>query len=74
MKLEPPIRIALKHIGTAFLAFIIVLLITHLLFPTTAGLIGAAFAIMSGSVLSAAKEAYRAGRTRSTGPDEYRKV
>ena len=65
MELDRPTKIGLKHVGTGFLAFIIVLLITQFLFPSPTGIIGATFAIMSVMVISASKEAYRIGEASS---------
>ena len=65
MNLDKPTRIALKHVGIGFIAFVIVLVVTQFLFPTNAGMIGAAFAVMTGSVISASNEAYKTGQMSS---------
>ena len=65
VNIDKPTRIALKHIGIGFIALVTVLVVTQFLFPTNAGMIGATFAVMTGSVISASNEAYKTGRMSS---------
>jgi len=62
MAMDTYTKIGLKYIGTGLLAFLIVAVIAQFLFPSPTGLVGAAVAIMSSMVMSAAKDAYKQGK------------